>query len=127
MGIKKRGDCRINSFFDIQAVDREVEWWQQPLLRINKVEYCILVFYLFEGNIAKFYLKGYPEIGFIDHVELGPAHQTGDGFLKIKEKNIEIILENIDIICQMTKSDEGGGVYHNTCKYIFGQWKTSID
>ncbi len=125
-GIVNENNDSVISFFDIYFQEREVKTWKQPLLVRSTMEYCLLVFYIF-NNTAMFYLKAYPEIGFKNHTELGPSFQTGQGILKNDNDDIAKILKNINILTEIEQTDEGGRFYRNSCKYVLGQWKDSPD
>jgi dTDP-4-dehydro-6-deoxy-alpha-D-glucopyranose 2,3-dehydratase len=125
-GIVNRENIPIISFFDIQFQEREVKRWKQPLLVRSTMEYCILVFHIF-NNTAMFYLKAYPELGFKNHLELGPSFQTGNGIQKNDGNDITKILNSINILTEIEQTDEGGRFYQNSCTYILGQWKNSPD
>lgn len=125
-GIVNNNNNKIISFFEISFQEREVKRWQQPLLVRSVMEYCILVFHIFD-NTAKFYLNAYAEIGFTNRAELGPTFQTGNGILKTAYSDIDNILKKISILTQIEQSDEGSRFYRNSCKYILGQWKDSPD
>ncbi len=123
-GIVDKNNNLIISYFDISFQEREVKRWKQPLLVGSTMEYSLLVFSIF-NNTAMFYLKAYPELGFTNHIELGPSFQTGTGTFKSNKNDINNILKNISVICKIEQSDEGGRFYQNSCKYILGQWKKS--
>lgn len=123
-GIVDKKNNTVISFFDVNFREREVKRWQQPLMERSSLEYCVLVFHVF-NNIAYFYLCAYPEIGFLNRVELGPSLQTGDGALKTSKAELKQCFEKIEVLAQVDQSDEGGRFYRNITRYILGQWKHS--
>ena len=125
-GIVDKNNFSVLSYYDVYLNKREIEKWQQPLLERSSIEHCVLLFTII-NKIAYFYLNAFPEVGFFNRVEFGPSFQTGDGKYKTNANFILENLENIDIICEINQSDEGGRFYRNITKYTLGYWKKSTE
>jgi len=113
----------VINYFDVSFPDREVPCWQQPLMMQQKKEHSVLIFSIVDG-LAYFYLCAYPEIGFINRVELGPSLQTGGDVFKSTEEEAETFLShhNINILSSIEQSDEGGRFYENISRYTLVYW-----
>ena len=125
-GIVDKENNPIVSYYEVTFNEREVQFWQQPLLERLTLEHCVLLFHIKE-DIAYFYLSAYPEAGFLNRVELGPSFQTGIGHLKTSKVELEQNFKNIEILSQIDQSDEGGRFYRNFTRYTLGRWKNSPD
>ena len=125
-GIVDKENNSIVSYYEVTFNEREVRFWQQPLLERSTLEHCVLLFHIKE-DIAYFYLNAYPEVGFSNRVELGPSFQTGDGSLKTSKIELKENYKKIEVLGQIDQSDEGGRFYRNITRYTLGQWKSSPD
>lgn len=125
-GLYTKSGKRVIGFYNIFMPDREVQWWQQPLIESTKLEHCILLFTIYEG-IAYFYISAYPETGFFGRTEFGPTIQTGPGLLKQNNQEALDILEKSQILAAIDQSDEGGRFYRNITRYTVARWRGSLD
>jgi len=115
-GIYDNNQNRLVAYFDVVLPSREVEKWQQPLLCAKPTEKCALCFKII-NEVAFFYLKIYPEIGYLDRVEYGPSLQTGSDINKINRKEYDLLIGKARLISSIYQTDEGGRFFQNKSKY----------
>ncbi len=125
-GIYNSKQERIVGYYHSHIPDREKPTWQQPLLERSQSEECVLLF-IIKNNIAYFNVAAYPEIGFKNRVEFGGTFQTGKDPFKISTTVLAEFKNNMNILCQIEQSDEGGRFYQNNTKYTLAYWKHNPD
>lgn len=102
-------------FCEISIEGREVRRWKQPLFKANGKALFGLLCRIDEGRM-QFLVRGCPEIGCFDRIELGPTVQQDvldgekddevTGYLK---RRLEL---GLGILVDVTLSEEGGRFFH---------------
>lgn len=120
---------KTNKYFsviavDVQAGDREVMTWSQPLIKPSSTGIIGFLIKRING-ILHFLIQGKVEAGYIDIVELAPTVSTSQYnaqfiqfFLKAEEKITKV---------STLLSEEGGRFYHAQNKYMIVELKEDDD
>lgn len=108
-----RHDLEIENYA-VRAPGREVEAWQQPLLKVIREHRAGLVLQRRGGRLAAF-LRFAREPGFGKKVQYGPSYQTdGENPRWIEELALESPLPRV---LSVRQSDEGGRFMHSIVDY----------
>ena len=115
-------------FYRIQALDREVPRWDQPLLSDFHAVDVVLVCQR-RGGVLHFLLRHAVEIGFREGVQFGPTLQStvGDHFQDAFQQSlVEHIADGI-VHADVWASDEGGRFDHNRVRYRIVQLSDGLE
>lgn len=108
-----RHDLEIENY-SVSAPGREVEAWQQPLLKVIREHVAGLVLQRRDGRLAAF-LRFAREPGFGKRVQFGPSYQSdGTNPRWIEELALERPLPRV---LSVRQSDEGGRFMHSIVDY----------
>lgn len=107
-------------FCDITIEGREVRRWCQPLFEATSIATFGLV-YCSDNGVYKFLVKGKPEIGCFDKMEIGPTVQIDNKkhVNNAVEERFFALYKNKDLVKNdVLLSEEGGRFYHEQNKNI---------
>lgn len=99
--------ARVVRPYQVEAPDREVSCWSQPLLERNGQDRAALIC-AHRNGVLKFYLRGSLEPGFLNHVQFGPSQQSDT--LRPSPRWVDQACAGPGAIerAVLTQSDEGG-------------------
>lgn len=111
--IDESHDVEIENYA-VRAPGREVERWQQPLLKVTRPHVAGLVLHTREGRLMTF-LRFAREPGFGKNVQLGPSYQS-DGVNPrwVEELALE---QTLPRVVSARQSDEGGRFMQSIVDY----------